>query len=47
MGHVAPRGAGAYDPPQAIQYLAQIVLALGRVLPNEREVGGDKLPLFV
>src|SRR5918995_6543694 len=47
VGHVSPRGAGAYDPPQAIQYLAQVVLALGRVLPNEGEVGSDKLLLFV
>jgi hypothetical protein len=48
VGYVAPRGAGAYNPPQAIQYLAQeVVLALWGVLPDESEVWGGERPLFV
>jgi hypothetical protein len=47
VGHVSPRRAGAHDPPQPVQDLAQIVLALGGVLPNEREIWGDERPLLV
>src|ERR687889_1503493 len=47
VGHVAPRRAGAYDPPQSVEDLAQIVLALRGVLSNECQVGGNKCPLFV
>ena len=47
VGHVSPRRAGAYDPPQSVEDLAQVVLALGGVLPHEREVRGDKRPLLV
>src|SRR5215212_11813389 len=44
VGHVSPRGAGAYDPPQSVEDLAQIVLALGCVFPNEREVRSKERP---
>src|SRR5215212_4473771 len=47
VGHVSPRGAGSDHPPEPIQHLAQVVSALGRVLPNEREVGSDEPPLLV
>src|SRR5215212_320100 len=47
VGHVSPRRAGPHHPSEPVQHLAQVVLALGRVLPNEREVGSDKLPLLV
>src|SRR5215212_5207154 len=47
VGHVSPRGAGAHDPPQPVEYLAQVVGALGSVLPDKREVRGDKRPLLV
>src|SRR5215210_4824577 len=47
VGHVAPGRPGPHDPPQPVEDLAQVVLALRGVLPNEREVGSDKLPLFV
>src|SRR5215208_1760403 len=45
--HVSPRRAGAYDPPQPVQDLAKIVLALRGVLSDEREVWGHERPLFV
>src|SRR5215216_2050168 len=47
VGHVSPRRAGAYDPPQPVQDLAKIVLALGGVLSDECEVWGHERPLFV
>ena len=47
VGHVSPRRAGAYDPPQPVQDLAKIVLALRGVLSDEREVWGHERPLFV
>jgi hypothetical protein len=47
VGHVSPRRAGAYDPPQPVEDLAQIVLALRGVLSDEREVRSDEVPLFV
>jgi hypothetical protein len=47
VGHVSPRRAGAYDPPQPVEDLAQIVLALRGVLSDEREVWGHEVPLFV
>src|SRR5215210_5522900 len=47
VGHVSPGGAGAYDPPQPVEDLAQIVFALGCVLPHEREVRSQEGPLFV
>src|SRR5215217_5869666 len=45
--HVAPGGAGVHDPPQSIEHLAQIVVALWGVFSNERQVGDNKRPLFV
>jgi hypothetical protein len=39
--------AGAHDPPQSIEHLAQVVVALWGVFSNERQVGCDKGPLFV
>jgi hypothetical protein len=47
VGHVSPRRAGAYDPPQSVEDLAKIVVALRGVLSDEREVWGDEVPLFV
>src|SRR5215213_10527573 len=47
VGHVSPRGSGPHHPSQAVQHLAQVVVALGHVLPNKREVLSDKLPLLV
>src|SRR5829696_4025637 len=47
VGHVSPRGAGAYNPPQPVEDLAQVVVALGSVFSDEREVRGDEVPLFV
>src|SRR5215216_5631678 len=47
VGHVSPRRAGAYDPPQPVQDLAKFILALGGVLSDEREVWGHERPLFV
>ena len=47
VGHVAPRRAGAYDPPQPVEDLAQIVVALRGVLSDEREVWGHERPLFI
>ena len=47
MGQVAPRRAGSHHPPQYVQHLTQVVLALGRVLSNKREVWGGERPLFV
>src|SRR5215212_10104300 len=47
VGHVSPRAAGAHDPPQPVEDLAQIVLALGRVLPNEREIRSHERPLLI
>ena len=45
--HVSPRRAGAYDPPQPVQDLAKIVLALGGVLSDECELRGHEHPLLV
>src|SRR5215204_2783863 len=45
--HIAPGGACAHDPPQSIEHLAQIVVALWSVFSNERQVRGNKRPLFV
>ena len=37
-----PGGARAHDPPQGVEGLAQVVDALGSVLSEQREVGGDE-----
>jgi hypothetical protein len=45
--HIAPGRAGSYDPPQPVENLAQIVVALWSVFSNERQIRGNKRPLFV
>src|SRR3712207_1640026 len=45
--HIAPGRAGAHDPPQSIERLAPVVVALWSVFSNERQVRGNKRPLFV
>src|SRR5215213_4552335 len=47
VGHVSPRRAGADHPPQSVEYLSEVVIALGCVLPEECQVRGDERPLFV
>lgn len=46
VGH-APWRASSHHPPETIEHFAQIVVSLEGVLPDEREVWGDKRPLFV
>jgi len=36
-----------HDPPQSVEDLAQVVLALRGVFSEECQVGGNKCPLFV
>src|SRR3712207_5116053 len=45
--HIAPGRAGAHDPPQSIEHLAQVVVALWSVFSNERQLRVNKRPLFV
>src|SRR5829696_4994436 len=45
--HIAPGRAGAHYPPQSIEHLTQVVVALWSVFSNERQVRGNKRPLFV
>src|ERR671913_32576 len=45
--HIAPGGACAHDPSQSIEHLAQVMVALWGVFSNERQVRGNKRPLFV
>src|SRR5215203_466579 len=47
VGHVSPRRAGAYNPPQPVEDLAQVVVSLGSIFSDEREVRGEEVPLFV
>jgi hypothetical protein len=47
LGQVAPRRAGADDPAQAVEDIAEVILALGGILGQQAEVGDDELPLGV
>ncbi len=46
-GHHAPGGPGPHHPAQGVEHVAQIVLALGRVLRQQRQVRSHEGPLFV
>jgi hypothetical protein len=43
----APGTTGAHDPPERVVDLAEVVLALRRILADQREVGLDQLPLVI
>ena len=45
--HVSPRRSGANHPPQSVEHLAKVVVALGSVLSEERQIRSYKGPLFV
>jgi hypothetical protein len=45
--HIAPGRAGAHNPPQPVEDLAQVVVALWSIFSNERQVRGYEGPLFV
>lgn len=47
MRHEPPQGTCLHDEAQPIEHLAQIVVALGRVFPQQREIGRRKRPLFI
>ena len=47
VGHVSPRRAGAHDPSQGVEDLAKVVIALGCVLSDERQIRSDERPLLV
>jgi hypothetical protein len=46
VGHVSPWGAGAQHPPQPIEDLSEIVLALKRVFAYQRQIRSHKASLF-
>jgi hypothetical protein len=45
LGQVAPLGAGANDPPQGVEDVAEVVDPLAGVLREGAEIRGDELPL--
>ena len=47
VGHVAPRRACSHHPPQSVEDLAQVVLALGCILSHESQVRSHEVPFFV
>ena len=47
MGQHAPVRSSARQPAQRVDHLAQAVLALGRVLINQGQVGRDKVLFLV
>ena len=47
VGHVAPRRACSHYPPQSVEDLAQVVLALGCILSHESQVRSHEVPFFV
>ena len=47
LGDVTPLGAGADDPAEGVEDVAEAVLALAGVLGEQAEVGQDELPLGV
>src|SRR5271165_937025 len=47
LGQVAPRRAGANDPPQAVEDVAEVIDPLAGVLGQEAEIGDDEFPFGV
>ena len=47
LGQVAPRGAGADEPAQGVEDVAEVVDPLAGVLGQEAEIGDDELPFGV
>ncbi len=46
-GHQAPGGAGAHQPFERVEHLAQLVTALPPVARGQGEIRSDKAPFFV
>ncbi len=38
VGQVSPRRSGSHEPPQSIQYRAEVMLPLGRVFAHQRQI---------
>src|SRR5204863_8216320 len=47
VGHHPPRTAGADKPPQAVEQLAEWVVALGRSFVHQRQIRGAERPFVV
>ncbi len=47
VGHHAPLGPRAHDPAQAVEHLAQRMLALGRSFRHQHQIGRDKRPFVI
>lgn len=47
VGDVAQRRAGPHDPAPYVEYLAQVVVALRRVLGHQRQIRRDETPFLV
>ena len=47
LGQVAPRRAGADDPPEAIEHIAEVVDALAGVLRKQAEIGDHEGPFGI
>ena len=45
--HEPPRGPGFDDVAQAVEHLAQVVVALAGVLAHQGQIGRDERPLFI
>ncbi len=45
--HETPRRARLHDVTQPVEHLAQLVVALGRILPQQREIGRHQRPFFI
>ena len=44
---IAPLGAGAHEPAQGVVHLPQVVRALRRIGPQQRQIGRDEGPLLI